>query len=97
MPPSFEGEVLNSIVREPLVRFGSVRFLPVPVHTGSASKKIKEMKNIIFCVFQLRNGFWTLPGGPLDPLDQYKNPFIFYFLNFFIYFHCFAINDHLIL
>ena len=25
-------------------------------------------------VFQLRNGFWTLPDGPLDPLDRYKNP-----------------------
>ena len=67
-------------------RFGSYRFrfIPVPVQKNS-----KKWKNIIFCVFQLRNGFWTLPGGPLDPLDQYKNPFIFYFLNFFHIFSLF--------
>ena len=25
-------------------------------------------------VFKLRDGFWTLADGPLDPLDRYKNP-----------------------
>ena len=80
---------------------GSVRVGSVP--TGSSSyrfrlKKFKKMKKYrFFYVFQLRNGFWTLPGGPLDPLINIKNPFIFYIPNFFIYFHCFAINDHLTL
>ena len=25
-------------------------------------------------VFGLRERFWTLPDGPLDPLDRYKIP-----------------------
>ena len=63
-------------------RFGSYRFrfIPVPVQKISKNEKISFF---VFC--QLLNGFWTLPGGPLDPLDQYKNPLIFYFLNFCSY------------
>ena len=28
-------------------------------------------------VFELLDQFWSLPDGPLDPLDRYKNPIFF--------------------
>ena len=31
------------------------------------------LQKFVFNVFQLRNRFWTLPDGPLDLLDRYKN------------------------
>ena len=41
---------------------------------GPKWKKSKFEKKTFFDVFHLRDRFWTLPDGPLDPLDRYKNP-----------------------
>ena len=35
--------------------------------------KKNKKKTHFFDVFQLRKRFWILPGGPLDPLNRYKN------------------------
>ena len=35
-----------------------------------SGKKTKFEKESFFDVFHLRGRFWTLPDGPLDPLDR---------------------------
>ena len=56
-------------------------------------RSIKKMKiwkkNAYLVIFKLWDRFWTLPDGPLDPLDRYKNPKISDIHNFWIIFFIF--------
>ena len=61
------GSLLNGIV---------LQFFWIFLIFSKFRKIQKIIKNWIahyFDVFQLRNRFWTLREGPLNPLDRYKN------------------------
>ena len=48
--------------------------------------------SIYLIIFKLRDRFWTLRDGPLDPLDRYKHPKKMFFAKKIIFFSISLIN-----